>query len=99
MTPLVYLGPSEALETHASSDIDSEEVDAKLYQFVVDLDVVALKGSVPNEWQEDFKQVRLSAPCLDQLTPVNSQHHCTASMLLCTMPCPCRLWADMAAYT
>lgn len=35
-------------------------VDVEAYEVVLSLDVTALKGSVPNEWVRDFKQVRNS---------------------------------------
>lgn len=35
------------------------EGDLEVFEFKVYLSVVALRGSVPNQWVEDFKQVPL----------------------------------------
>lgn len=37
------------------------EEDLKVWEFTIDLRVVALKGSIPNQWVEDFKQVNVQA--------------------------------------
>ena len=46
-------------QANATKTVNLEgEEDLQVWEFKIDLRVVALKGSVPNQWVEDFKQVR-----------------------------------------
>ncbi|DBA92864.1 TPA: hypothetical protein ACH3X1_003037 [Trebouxia sp. C0004] len=49
--------PPEAEATQVLN-VDGQ-ADLEVFQFCVYLSVVALRGSVPNQWVEDFKQVKL----------------------------------------
>lgn len=47
-----------APQANATKTVNLEGVeDLEVWEFKIDLRVVALKGSVPNQWVEDFKQV------------------------------------------
>lgn len=43
-------------EATKTVNLEGEE-ESEVWEFKIDLRVVALKGSVPNQWVEDFKQV------------------------------------------
>lgn len=49
---------AEPPQAKATKTVNLEgEEDLQVWEFKIDLRVVALKGSVPNQWVEDFKQV------------------------------------------
>jgi len=54
--------PPEAEATQVLN-VDGQ-ADLEVFQFCVYLSVVALRGSVPNQWVEDFKQVKYVLPSL-----------------------------------
>ena len=51
-------GAASVPEAQATKSVHTEkEGDLEAFEFVIHLDVTALKGTVPNQWVEDFKQV------------------------------------------
>ena len=53
------IGRTEPAQAEATKTLTpAGEEDLKVWEFTIDLRVVALKGSVPNQWVEDFKEVK-----------------------------------------
>ena len=66
------------------------EEELKVWEFTIDLRVVALRGSVPNQWVEDFKQVGLKSSqqntySCSQVSSLVADHLCSLYGLL--QPC------------
>lgn len=56
--PVACIGMPVPPQADATKTVNIEgEEDLEVWEFKIDLRVVALKGSVPNQWVEDFKQV------------------------------------------
>lgn len=63
------------------------QADLEVFQFCVYLSVVALRGSVPNQWVEDFKQVKY---VLQTVLPGDLAHLKLKLVI-------CRLWVSMVS--
>lgn len=64
-------GLLDAPEAEATKTLSVEgEAELEAWEFKIYLDVVALRGSVPDQWVEDFKQVQV-AICFSQSSECN----------------------------